>query len=150
MSVQNKRLLGGRYPPGLKHVNKLKWIPKGKAKLKMKRHWQHWVCKTKTNKTKTQHIMCWTLIYLSKHKNYTENKILSIHEPHKNGSERMCYRKCMLPVSLHFQFVFPFGIHLSLFTCFNIGYGYLCMREIDVSFNQLHNQSIVHFKHKHV
>ena len=53
-------------------------------------------------------------------------------------------------VSLHFQFVLPFGIHLSLFTCFNIGYGYLCMREIDVSFNKFLNQGIVHFKHKHV
>jgi len=31
-----------------------------------------------------------------------------------------------------------------------IYYGYLCMEEIDVSLNNLHNQRIVHFKHKYI
>jgi hypothetical protein len=32
---------------------------KGNQKWKIQRHWQHRAQKTKTNKTKTQHNMCW-------------------------------------------------------------------------------------------
>jgi len=32
------------------------------------RNWQHWVHKTKTNKTKTQHNICWTPLYANKYK----------------------------------------------------------------------------------
>ena len=60
----------------------------------------------------------------------------------------VCLRLAMLAVSLHLYC--PFGIHLSLFTCFKVGHSYLCMRDIDVSFNNLHNQRFVHFKHKNV
>jgi len=31
-------------------------------------NWQHSAHKTKTDKTKTQHNMCWTQLYTSKHK----------------------------------------------------------------------------------
>jgi len=55
-----------------------------------------------------------------------------------------CYQ-CLFIFNLYC----PFGIHLSSFTCFNICYGYLCMREINVSLNKLYNEGIVHFKHKH-
>ena len=38
-------------------------------KLTIQRHWQHRVHKTKaTNKTKTQHNMCWKPIYANKYK----------------------------------------------------------------------------------
>ena len=32
-------------------------------KMTLKRNWPHWVHKTKKNKTKTQHNMCWTPLY---------------------------------------------------------------------------------------
>ena len=32
------------------------------------RNWQHMVYETKKNKTKTQHNMCWTPLYVNKHK----------------------------------------------------------------------------------
>jgi len=34
----------------------------------IQRNWQHRVVKTKKNKTKTQHNMCWTPLYANKHK----------------------------------------------------------------------------------
>jgi ferredoxin-like protein FixX len=34
----------------------------------IQRNWQHRVHKTKKNKTKTQHNMCWTTLYTNKHK----------------------------------------------------------------------------------
>ena len=37
-------------------------------KKAFQRNWQHSVHKTKKNNTKTQHNMCWTPLYASKHK----------------------------------------------------------------------------------
>jgi len=36
--------------------------------MTVQRNWQHRTQKTKTNKTKTQHNMCWTPLYWNKHK----------------------------------------------------------------------------------
>ena len=36
---------------------------RGKQKRTIERNWQHWVHKTKKNKIKTQHNMCWTPLY---------------------------------------------------------------------------------------
>ena len=33
---------------------------RGNNKWTIQRNWQHWAHKTKKNKTKTQHKMCWT------------------------------------------------------------------------------------------
>ena len=41
---------------------------RGNRKWTIQRNWQHSVHKMKTNKTKTQHNMCWTSLYASKHK----------------------------------------------------------------------------------
>ena len=41
---------------------------KGNQKWTIQRNWQHRVHKTKKNKTKTQHNMCWTPLYANKHK----------------------------------------------------------------------------------
>ena len=41
---------------------------KGQSKWTIQRNWQHSVHKTKINKTKTQHNMCWTPLYANKHK----------------------------------------------------------------------------------
>jgi hypothetical protein len=40
----------------------------GNLKWTIQRNWQHKVHKTKKNKAKTQHNMCWTPLYASKHK----------------------------------------------------------------------------------
>jgi len=42
-------------------------IPKEQCKVTMKRNLQHREHKTKTNKTKTQHNMCWTPLYANIH-----------------------------------------------------------------------------------
>ena len=39
-----------------------------KLKMTLQRSWQHRAHKTKINKTKTQHNMCWTPIYANKNK----------------------------------------------------------------------------------
>ena len=39
-----------------------------RGKWTIQRNWQHRVYKTKTNKTKTQHNICWTPLYANKHK----------------------------------------------------------------------------------
>ena len=41
---------------------------RGNEKYTIQRNWQHKVHKTKTNKTKIQHTMCWTPLYVNKHK----------------------------------------------------------------------------------
>ena len=41
---------------------------KGNRKWTIQRNWQHRVHKTKKNKTKTQHTMCWAPLYANKHK----------------------------------------------------------------------------------
>ena len=41
---------------------------RGNQKRTIQRNWQHKVHKTYKNKTKTQHNMCWTPLYASKHK----------------------------------------------------------------------------------
>ena len=41
---------------------------RGNPKRTIQRNWQHRVHKTKINKTKTQHNMCWTPLYANKHK----------------------------------------------------------------------------------
>ena len=41
---------------------------RGNQKWTIKRNWQHWVHKTKKNKTNTQHKMFWTPQYVSNHK----------------------------------------------------------------------------------
>jgi len=38
------------------------------SKWTIQRNWQHRVHKTKKNKTKTQHNMCWTQLCANKHK----------------------------------------------------------------------------------
>ena len=41
---------------------------RGIQKLNVQRNWQHRIYKAKTNKTKTQHNMCWTPLCANKHK----------------------------------------------------------------------------------
>ena len=50
------------------HINKCQRIPKEQSKWTIQRNWQHRIHKTKKNKTKTQHNICWTPLYGSKHK----------------------------------------------------------------------------------
>jgi hypothetical protein len=40
----------------------------GNQQWTIQRNWQHRVHKTTTNKTKTLHNMCWTPLYVNKHK----------------------------------------------------------------------------------
>ena len=40
----------------------------GNQQWTIQRNWKHRVQKTKTNKTKTQHNMCWGPLYANKHK----------------------------------------------------------------------------------
>ena len=40
---------------------------RGNQKLTIQRNWQHGVHKTKKNKIKTQHNMCWTILLANKH-----------------------------------------------------------------------------------
>jgi len=51
-----------------KLLNKRYRIPMAHSKNDNQRNWQHRVHKTKKNKAKTQHIMCWTPLYTNKHK----------------------------------------------------------------------------------
>jgi hypothetical protein len=48
--------------------NLLRELRRGNTKWTIQRNWQHRDHKTKTNKTKTQHNMWWTPLYVSKHK----------------------------------------------------------------------------------
>ena len=41
---------------------------RGNQKRIIQRNWQHRIHKTKKNKTKTQHNICWTPLYTNKHK----------------------------------------------------------------------------------
>ena len=50
-------------------INVREYRRSNKKKWTIQRHWQHRVHKTKTNKAKTQHNMCWTPLCASKHTN---------------------------------------------------------------------------------
>jgi len=45
----------------------------GNQERTIQRNWQNWVHKTKINKTKTQHNMCWTPLYAANTNNGNTN-----------------------------------------------------------------------------
>ena len=61
LSHENDNIYSRRYNYQYLILNKRKTIPKGQSKIQ--RNWQHMVHKTKKNKSKTQHNMCWTSLY---------------------------------------------------------------------------------------
>ena len=50
------------------HYINVREYPRGNTKWTIQRNWQHRVHKTKENKAQTVHNMCWTSLYVNKHK----------------------------------------------------------------------------------
>jgi hypothetical protein len=64
---------------------------RGNQKRTIQRNWQHRVHKTKKNKTKTQHNMCWTPLCTNKHKiirNSERKDIIGQHKKLKRWATR--------------------------------------------------------------
>jgi hypothetical protein len=59
----------------------------------IQRNWQHGVHKTKTNKAKTQHNMCWTPLYANKEKKVNKTGALIQTTGGKNESNIVFMRK---------------------------------------------------------
>ena len=63
--IKMRKVNGRRMPSDGKSSHCL-W--QGELKRTIHKNWQHWIHKMKTNKRKTQHNMCWSLLYTNKHK----------------------------------------------------------------------------------
>jgi hypothetical protein len=59
-------LIEAAVPVNISYTN-FREYRRGNQKWTMQGNWQHMVHKTKTDKTNTQHIMCWTPLYANKH-----------------------------------------------------------------------------------
>ena len=73
-------------PPGLYKLGH------GNQKGTIQRNWQHSIHKTKTNKTKTQHNMRCTPLYVNKHKNTTQCVLDTTMRKQTQKHNTMCVR----------------------------------------------------------